>query len=368
MSSASRYSWSRADGSTGTAWRAKWTSGSRRGFDRKGDALAYAQDREAEARHGLVLDTPTAATTVAQWSATWLAGVRVRPSTETAYRYAVARVVRDLGVRPVGALRQSELKQWRKALEERYAPATASQTAKVLAMMLSAAVEDGLIPKSPMPRQQGGKTVRQLDPDELLTFDQVRAWGAQMPACAAVLPELAAMTGLRQGELLGLRLPHVDFLRREVRVVEQLLSPAGGPVWGPPKTAAGVRTVPLTDDALGLLAGHLAAFPAVDGVLFRSPSGGLWSRSWFRQQWQPAKVRAGLPAWAHWHACRDLFASTLLRDGVDPQSLITVMGHSSLAQVRVYARLMPDSRDNVRASVAAAWTRGLTGVGTGFTL
>jgi integrase len=178
-----------------------------------------------------------------------------------------------------------------------------------------------------------------------------------MPACARVMPELAAMTGLRQGELLGLRLPNVDFLRREIRVVEQLLTPAAGPVaWGPPKTAAGVRSVPLTDEALEALAEHLATFPAVDGVVFRSPTGWLWRRQGFRDQWAPARDRAGLPVRAHWHGLRDVYASTLLRAGVDAQSLIAVMGHTSLAETKVYARLMPDSRDNVRASVAGAWS------------
>jgi hypothetical protein len=55
----------------------------------------------------------------------------------------------------VGGLRQSEIRQWRKSLDERYAVSTAQQTAAVLGMLLRAAVEDGLMPRSPMRREHG---------------------------------------------------------------------------------------------------------------------------------------------------------------------------------------------------------------------
>ena len=60
----------------------------------------------------------------------------------------------------------------------------------------------------------------------------------------ALLVVLAAGTGLRQGECFGLTVDRVDFLRRTVRV-DQLSSPTTAHLqFGPPKTAASVRTVP----------------------------------------------------------------------------------------------------------------------------
>jgi hypothetical protein len=62
----------------------------------------------------------------------------------------------------------------------------------------------------------------------------------------AVVP-LVEGSGLRQGEVFGLEVEHVDFLRRrELRVVQQLVSPTSGPPYlGPPKTPESERTVPL---------------------------------------------------------------------------------------------------------------------------
>jgi hypothetical protein len=52
--------------------------------------------------------------------------------------------------------------------------------------------------------------------------------------------------GLRQGECFGLTVDRVDFLRRHVRVDRQLISALGGvPAFGPPKSKAGFRTVPM---------------------------------------------------------------------------------------------------------------------------
>jgi integrase len=69
---------------------------------------------------------------------------------------------------------------------------------------------------------------------------------------------LAAGTGLRQGERLGLGLGQVDFLRRFVKVERQLVGVKDGqPILGPPKTQASYRTVPLPAVVVEALAAHL---------------------------------------------------------------------------------------------------------------
>lgn len=73
---------------------------------------------------------------------------------------------------------------------------------------------------------------------------------------------LAASTGLRQGEALGLTVDRVDFLRRTATVDRQLvLLPGREPYLAPPKTEASMRMIPLTRVAIEALAAHLAAFP-----------------------------------------------------------------------------------------------------------
>lgn len=374
MASATKYTWT-AGGVTRTAWRAVWTGANgkkrfKRGFDRKDDAKDYASDRETEIRHGVTLsgERPSSRTTVAAWAATWIEQVEVRPSTVKAYRYAVARITDSLGGRSVGGLRPSEIKAWRRALATRYAQTTADQTAAVLAMILRAAVNDGLIPRSPMPPASGGKTQRVVDPAELLTLEQVKAWDAKLPEHAHGMAVVAAQTGLRQGELLGLRPKDVDFLRGLVHVSVQLVEAPGQPAYGPPKTAAGVRTVPLPQLAQEALAAHMAAFPSPPGEpLFLTKAGRRWRRSAFHDCWASAKTDGGLPAFAHWHALRDVFASTGIRAGMDVKMLMTAMGHATSDEtLRTYARVWPDAHDNARKKINKVWSEkpGSHGVAT----
>ena len=98
---------------------------------------------------------------------------------------------------------------------------------------------------------------------EPLALDVVRAVEQALPGRYQALVTLAAGTGLRQGECLGLTTDRVDFLRRVVTVDQQLVTVVGRePFLAPPKTSASVRAVPLPQAVLDALAAHLAAYPA----------------------------------------------------------------------------------------------------------
>jgi integrase len=110
------------------------------------------------------------------------------------------------------SLRTSELQAWAVGLDAQLAPPTVEGTVRLLAAVLKAAQVDRLIPRSPadgvrLRRREGSMTVP-------LTVDEVRklADAAPVPLRTAVV--LAACTGLRQGELLGVTDDRVAWLRR----------------------------------------------------------------------------------------------------------------------------------------------------------
>jgi integrase len=73
---------------------------------------------------------------------------------------------------------------------------------------------------------------------------------------------LSAGPGLRQGEAFALELEHIDWLRRSVRICQQLvLMPGAEPVIGPLKTPSSYRTIPLPQVVVDALAQHVAEFP-----------------------------------------------------------------------------------------------------------
>lgn len=226
--------------------------------------------------------------------------------------------------------------------------------------MLRAAVHDELLDRSPMSAgKRGQQQLRVVDPAEPLTQDQVHAWSAA-PTCLAAVPTFAATTGLRQGELLGLRMGNVDFLRRQVHVREQLRTPKepGLPTWGPPKTAAGVRTVPLPEVAADALALHLEGQSPVDGEpLFRTQTGRRWRANGLQAAVAKRRKAAGPPDWATFNSTRDVYASDLIRQGVDVRTVMTLLGHtSSEMTLTVKARLWEGAEDNARARLDELWS------------
>jgi integrase len=167
----------------------------------------------------------------------------------------------------------------------------------------------------------------------------------------------AAGTGLRQGELLGLTVDRIDFLRRTLRVDRQLSVVAReAPRLTPPKTAASVRTVPLPVVVVDALAAHLAEFPAgPDGFVFTDEDGSPVRRANFsRDVWVPMRSALGLPVSVTCHDLRHDYASLLIRHGESVKTVQARLGHASAAEtLDTYSHLWPDSDDRTREAINA---------------
>lgn len=115
-----------------------------------------------------------------------------------------------------------------------------------------------------------------------LTWPQVEELASWMPeGCARIVP-IAALTGLRQGELLALLESDVDIRACTVHVR------AG-------KTKAARRSVDLPGTAVTLLREQLVARPHTEALVFPAPQGGRWSKDNFMSRaFRPALLRTAL--------------------------------------------------------------------------
>ena len=157
-----------------------------------------------------------------------------------------------------------------------------------MASIFEAAVADRLIAASPCARiAVPERTDTEVVPQGV---GQVAELAAAVPLRYRALIVFAAGTGLRQGECFGLSLDRLDFLRRRIRVDRQLTAARGGvPTFGPPKSKAGFRTVPMPDTVATTLAEHLARYGTgpVDPdftntagrPLRRNTAGDMWHRA-----------------------------------------------------------------------------------------
>ena len=91
--------------------------------------------------------------------------------------------------------------------------------------------------------------------------EQILTLASTVPDRYRALITTAAGTGLRPGELFGLSVDRVDFLRKQLRVDRQLVRTRGlGVELGPLKTSSSYRSIPLPRTVSDALAAHLACW------------------------------------------------------------------------------------------------------------
>jgi integrase len=153
---------------------------------------------------------------------------------------------------------------------------------------------------------------------------------------------LAVHTGMRQGELLGLKWSDVDLAAKTMRVNRQAQRhrDRGGLVLAEPKNASR-RTVPLTDTAVEALRHHgkrqaeermrVGSLYEDVGLAFASEIGKpLDAQNVVNRSFKPLLKGAGLPD-MRWHDLRHTAATLLLSEGVHPKLVQHLLGHASIS-------------------------------------
>lgn len=180
--------------------------------------------------------------------------------------------------------------------------------------------------------------LEQRELDVLLGVDYpADAWGAVEPTLYLV----AAMTGLRQGELLGLRWRDVDFEARKVRVV----SPYVRGEFGDPKSTRSARSVPMGERVATALRNlrEVSLYSRDEQLVFGHPETGkpldrskLVRR--FKQAIRVAEVRE-----ITFHELRHTFGTRIAASGVPLRRLQYWMGHADMKTTQIYAHYQPDA-------------------------
>jgi integrase len=313
-----------------------------------------AQSKLAELRASLDRGTytPPSKLTLAAYAAQWLprrqaTGIGLKASTAAGYRrYIETDIVPSrLGEMLLTEVRRSHIGSFAADLTAAGRGAvTVRRILAVLTTIMTSAVRDELIAANPA-----------LGADKpALPDDTVRVWEIEdvqhfLQRCQhhrlGPLFEIAILTGLRRGELTGLRWSDVDLAAGKVTIRRTRVSVRGQVLeQTTTKTRAGMRTVPLSDMAIGaLLSWQLrqteereAAQEAwqTNGHVFTMPDGRALDPSLVTRTFQT--IRRGespgdeLPPLS-FHGLRHSFASLALAAGGDIAVISKVLGHSSIA-------------------------------------
>jgi integrase len=348
----------RADGRYRARWR-EYPGGPQRTkhFARKMDAERFLDGVRGDLARGVYIDPDAGNTTFKEYAEAWRTVQVHRASTATSVEQQLRRhVYPTLGERRLSSVRPSEIQALVRWLGERLAPGTVEVVYGRVAAVFNAAVRDRLIASSPCidvkrPRSAPASTL------QVLTTEQVLALASTVPDRYRTLITTAAGTGLRPGELFGLSVDRVDFLRKQLRVDRQLVRTRGtGVELGPLKTSASYRTIPLPRTVSDALAAHLACWSphTALGLVFTNDRDAPIQLYPFSAMWERARTTANLPRWATPHDLRHYYASLLIRHGASVKVVQCRLGHASAkTTLDTYGHLFPDEEDRTRDAIDA---------------
>jgi integrase len=194
----------------------------------------------------------------------------------------------------------------------------------------------------------------QTDPDiRFLSSEELEALLRAVPREDVLGPTdhalytLAAMTGLRQGELVALRWRDVDWTAGVVRVRRNYTRGE----WGTPKSRRSSRAVPMADRAAVELERHFqrSTYRADDNLVFCHPhTGNPYDASKLRVRFYDAMKAAGMQercgrkGGITFHSLRHTFGTRMAAVGVPMRTLQEWMGHRDFTTTLVYADFAPD--------------------------
>ncbi len=355
---------------------------------RRRKRLTAATKREVEALIAATIQaaqggfTDAGRATVREYLARWQEDAA--PTLRAATRRRYADLIRLHILPQLGNVRLAKLspadvqRLYSNRLAAGLSPTSVRQIHSVVHRALDQAVRRGLLARNP---------AKMVDPPQPARPES-RTWDARQVAAVftaaagddlEALWRLALLTGMRRGELLGLRWADLD-LDRGSLAVRRTLSRGGDSrlVSGEPKTASGRRQIALPSSAVDTLRRHrlrqvearLAAAPVYEDrdLVFANATGGPLHPNSLALRFRWLTARAQVPT-IRFHDLRHTSASLMLGNLEHPKVVQERLGHADIRMTMdLYSHVMPDMQrqaaNRLDATIEAAGAAAKGTVGT----
>lgn len=366
--------WTSPKGERKTAWVVDYldTTGKRRlkTFKLKKEADKFAATASVEVREGVHV-ADSASVTVEKAGALWLssgenAGLE-RSTVNQRKSHLEHHIVPLIGQTLLSRLTVPAVREFEDKLRaEGRSPAMVKKVLTSLGSILADANERGLAMRNPVRDIKGSRKGRDRRQEkrqkgklevgvDIPTREEIKALVAALTDHWRPLLVTAIFTGMRSSELRGLRWQDVDFKRHTISVNQR--ADEFGEI-GPPKSEAGVRTIPVPPLVINALKEHRLAQANGTGLVFANPDGEPRSHANIIQKGLiPAMVRAGVTVgtgenvqakYTGLHSLRHFYASWLINRKEDgglglPAKMVQErLGHASIVMTMdVYGHLFP---------------------------
>ena len=318
----------------------------RQRFDRKVDARDHLADVRTKALTGTWVAPERGKVTFSRWVDEWQ-GTTVDLRSSTRARYARdlrLHIVPRFGQAQLAQIRPLHVRGWLAEMSASGVPVSAIRRRfSVFRKIMGDAVAMEMIAGSPC-RGVTPPTEEKLE-IRVLSAVEVAELAAAMPKWCRTWVYVAAYTGLRWSEMIGLRRRDIDLLCKTVTVRRQIIEVGSRfEGFGEPKTSAGRRTIDLPAFLCEMLETQLEerAQPGPDGLVFVNTRGNSPHLSSFTSQtWRTARDKVGRPD-LRWHDLRHTAVALAIARGAHPKAIQVMMGHKSITvTMDRYGHLFP---------------------------
>ena len=315
------------------------------------------------------------------WLALWLENhvkVRSRLTTWENYKWvADTHIIPEVGTVPIKNLRPHHLQElYRQKFESGRGDKKGGLSARTIQLIhrichaaLEQAVREDLIIKNvarvvSLPKRQR-KEIRPMTEEQVKIFLQANK---DEPMFAAFF--LLVSTGMRRGEVLGLRWSDLDLDKKTVYVQRSWVkSQTQSAKFSEPKTAMSRRVIPLTAEAVEVLLRHLDKQNIIkkenadedkkyidqDLVFCRSDGDPLYPGT-LNTYLGKALKKAGLPKF-RMHDIRHTFASLMIARGVPIKVVQELLGHTTIQMtLDTYTHVLPGMKEDAMDRLQTVFT------------
>lgn len=306
--------------------------------------------------------------TVSEWFNTWIAEYKVntvKQGTITAYTNSYNNYIENvLGRKKLRDVRAEHIQRlYNEMNRQGFNRSTIEIVSVVLGGMYKQAYKNGLILKNPvplatLPKASEYKERRVLSKDEQTIFMEY----AQKSSYSDIF-EFALGTGMRGGEIRGLTWDNIDFKRKLIHVKNTLVRETGYYFLDTPKTKSSNRDVPMLQNVYELLlqkrkqqsecrlhAGeNWRPDENLQNLVFTTNVGTPVDKEYLKNSMDAIVQHINNDGikFEHitMHTFRHSFATRCIENGVTPQTLKAILGHSKLSMTMdLYAHVLPDTK------------------------
>ena len=325
-------------------------------FPKLQECRKWYADARFQDEHGCI--NASGNMTVKAWFEYWITTIKgnsIRPNTirnyKERFKHNIDRCIGNMLISEVKPMHcQNVLNQ----MKDDYKTSTIYQTRITLYSMFSDAVENDVILKNPVTKSvkynigKEPKKVRALTIEEQKKFLETAKGTSNYNQFAFLL-----QTGLRTGELIGLKWSDIDFKRKVMHIERSVEYRHSVGEWriGEPKSKSGYRDVPLTEEAISILKKQKEKLKEIKVIniqfkdfVFLCRKGEPTKNSAYDTSLFKLCDKAGIDRFSM-HVLRHTYATRAIEGGIRPKTLQVILGHSNVGiTMNLYVHVTEDEK------------------------